>query len=142
MPRGVMSTGSDSTTESLRIKIERIDHVALVVRDLQTSKKWYGEMFGFKSLDNNPASPYVGNDNVKLALLQIAEGSTFTPPVSQGARACHFAFGADRSTFESYRTRLDGLNIRYEELTHSDSQSIYFSDPDGYMIEVTTYETG
>ena len=137
-----MSASSDSAAESLRIKIEKIDHVALVVRDLQTSKKWYGEMFGFQSLESNAASPYVGNGSVKLALLQIAEGSTFTPPVSQGSRACHFAFAANRSTFESYRARLDGLKLRYEELTHSDSQSIYFSDPDGYMIEVTTYEVG
>ena len=134
-----MSNRSDSAAESSRINIGRIDHVALVVRDLQTSKKWYGEMFGFESLEN---SPYVGNGGVKLALLQIAVGSTFAPPVSQGARACHFAFGADRSTFDSYRVRLDDLNMRYEELTHNDSQSIYFSDPDGYLIEVTTYETG
>ncbi len=137
-----MSTRSDGGLQSSRINIERIDHVALVVRDLQTSKKWYWEMFGFESLESSPASPYVGNASVKLALLQIAQGSTFTPPVSQGARSRHFAFGADRSTFESYRTRLDDLKVWYEELTHSDSQSIYFSDPDGYMIEVTTYQTG
>ncbi len=118
----------------------RIDHVALMVRDLQASKRWYAEMFGFESLESSPTSPYVGNDTVKMALLQIAEGSTFTPPVGQGARSCHFAFGADRPTFEAYRSRLDDLNMPYEELTHSDSQSIYFSDPDGYMIEVTTYE--
>ena len=137
-----MSARSGCAAESSRIRIEGIDHVALVVRDLQTSKRWYCEMFRFESLESNPASPYVGNESVKLALLQIVEGSTFTPPVSHGARACHFAFGADRTTFESYRARLDDLNMRYEELTHSDSQSIYFSDPDGYMIEVTTYETG
>ena len=136
-----MSTGADRSAKSSRINIEKIDHVALVVRDLQTSKRWYAEMFGFESLESSPTSPYVGNESVKLALLQIAEGPTFAPPVSQGARACHFAFGADRSTFESFRARLDGLNVRYEELTHSDSQSIYFSDPDGYMIELTTYET-
>ncbi len=135
-----MSARGDGAAESSRIYIERIDHVALVVRDLQTSKRWYGEMFGFESLESSPTSPYVGNESVKLALLQIAEGSTFTPAVSQGARACHFAFGADRSTFEAYRSRLNDLNVPYEELTHSDSQSIYFSDPDGYMIEVTTYE--
>lgn len=137
-----MSTRSDGAAESSRIKIERIDHVALVVRDLQISKQWYGEIFGFDSLESSPASPYIGDESVKLALLQIAEGSKFTPPVSQGARACHFSFGTDRSTFESYRARLDGLKIGYEELTHSDSQSIYFRDPDGYMIEVTTYEAG
>ncbi len=136
-----MSIRSDNAAEFSRINIERIDHIALVVRDLQTSKKWYREMFGFESLESSQTNPYVGNDNVKLALLQIGEGSTFTRPVSQGARACHFAFGTDRSTFESYRTRLDDLNMRYEELNHSDSQSIYFSDPDGYLIEVTTYET-
>ncbi len=135
-----MSTRSDCAAESSHVSIERIDHVALVVRDLQTSKRWYGEMFGFESLESSPTSPYVGNESVKLALLQIAEGSTFTPAVSQGARACHFAFGADRSTFDSFRIRLDELTMPYEELTHSDSQSIYFSDPDGYMIEVTTYE--
>ena len=60
--------------------------------------------------------------------------------MNQGARACHIAFRTDRGRFEEYERRLTREGIKYEKLTHSDSQSLYFSDPDGYLLEVTTYE--
>ncbi len=124
------------------LRAESVDHVALVVRDRTRSKEWYGEMFGFEALDGgqNPDSPYIGNDSTKLAILQIADAANFIPPVNQGSRACHFAFGTDRAMFEKYQRRLTELGIAYEKLIHSDCHSIYFSDPDGYLIEVTTYE--
>lgn len=124
----------------MHLKVERLDHAALVVRDLAASKRWYSEVFGFEPLDTSPNTPYVGNAATKLALLQAGDISRFAPPASQGARACHIAFRTDRETFIEYQERLPEMGIQYEKLTHSDAQSIYFSDPDGYVLEVTTYE--
>ena len=126
------------------LRAEGVDHVALVVRDRARSKKWYSEMFGFEALDGgqNPDSPYIGNDSTKLAILQIANVTDFKPPVNQGSRACHFAFGTDGAMFEKYQRQLTEMGIEYEKLIHSDCESIYFSDPDAYLIEVTTYEIG
>lgn len=122
------------------LKVERFDHAALLVRDLAASKIWYRDVFGFEPLDTSPNTPYIGTAVTKLALLQVGDVTGFASPVSQGARACHIAFRTDRETFLEYQRRLPGMGIHYEKLTHSDSQSIYFSDPDGYFLEVTTYE--
>ena len=65
--------------------------MSLVVRDSQTFKKWNGEVFGFESLESGPTCPNVGDEGVKLALLQIAECFAFTHLACQRARACHFA---------------------------------------------------
>ena len=125
---------------ALRQTVQGIDHVALLVRDLRASKKWYGETFGLESLDSDPTSPYVGNESVKLALIEGPKDSRPIGPVSQGPRACHFAFRVVRAAFNSHQRRLTSLGVTYERLTHADCESIYFTDPDGYMVEVTTYE--
>lgn len=127
---------------SEQLNVSGLDHAAIVVRDLAKSKRWYAEMFGFGPLDPEagPDSPYVGNATTKLALLEANEERTYVAPVIQGPRACHVAFGADAATFVAYQQLLLGRQIAYEKLVHSDCQSIYFSDPDGYLLEVTTYE--
>ena len=120
-----------------------LDHIALVVTDVEVSISWYREIFGFEPLKEvNPGSgaTYIGNEHTRLALLQADEGSRFTPAVNQGPRGCHFALGVDGATFEAYERGLAGLGITYEKLTHAESQSLYFSDPDGYMVEATTYD--
>ena len=120
-----------------------LDHIALVVTDVESSIAWYREIFGFERLeDNNPGSgaTYIGNEHTRLALLRPSEGSSFTPAVNQGPRACHFALGVDGATFKAYESGLAGLGITYEKLIHAESQSLYFSDPDGYIVEATTHD--
>ena len=138
-----MVSGKAGPFGETRPTVAGIDHVALVVTDVEASKRWYREIFGFEPLkDVNPGSgaTYIGNEHTRLALLQTSEGSRFTPAVNQGARACHFAFGVDGATFEAYERGLAGLGVTYEKLTHAESQSLYFSDPDGYVVEATTYD--
>jgi len=54
----------------------------------------------------------------------------------------HFAFRADRANFETARRELaaKGIVVSYQD--HDISHSIYFSDPDGHRLEITTYEPG
>ena len=122
--------------------IERIDHIALVVTSVETSVAWYLDMFGFESFGTSSGSSvtYVGNSSIRLAMLEASDESPFSPPVNQGARACHFAFRTNGAGYVGYQNKLDREGISYDKLTHIDSQSIYFSDPDGYVIEVTTYD--
>ena len=126
------------------MSVERINHAALVVRDVNASVKWYKTWLGFDLLGSgqNASPQYIGNDKTKLALLQADSSVDFTFPANQGAQGCHVAFRTDSETFKEYERRLAQADVEYEELVHSDAHSLYFSDPDGYVLEVITYELG
>ena len=57
------------------------------------------------------------------------------------AHILHIALRVDRRNFEAAtdRARLSaGSSIRFSD--HGIAHSIYFEDPDGYRLELTTYE--
>jgi catechol-2,3-dioxygenase len=51
----------------------------------------------------------------------------------------HFALALDRANFEQARRDLDRLGIAYEVWDHGICDSLYVSDPEGHLIELTTY---
>lgn len=122
--------------------LEAIDHVALSVQDVERSAQWYVDVLGFERQHDdiwsgNPV--FVGKNNTAVALFPVrAEGSS----KASGPRILHFAFRATRSNFLTAQQELTDRKIRFEFQDHEISHSIYFSDPDGHEIEITTYELG
>jgi catechol-2,3-dioxygenase len=51
----------------------------------------------------------------------------------------HIAFRATAENYLNAKNKLRLLRIPYEEQDHVISESIYFEDPDGYQLEITTY---
>jgi catechol-2,3-dioxygenase len=84
--------------------------------------------------------PYVTNGKVNVALLPVRDGQQFTPPSHQGPRGCHAAFSASGDSFLAFIERFQREGVPFEMLLHGYCRSIYFEDPDGYVIEVTTYD--
>ena len=125
-----------------RPTVQGVDHIALTVSNTDASRDWYAAMFGLTRVltDDGAPTQYLVNENTKIALLPVQEGAKFVPPVSQGPRACHAAFGVSGDTYNEYKSHLNEQGIGFEELFHADCRSIYFSDPDGYVLEVTTYD--
>ena len=52
----------------------------------------------------------------------------------------HLAFRADRENFAKVRVELERRGLRVEFQDHGISHSIYFHDPDGHELEITTYD--
>ena len=52
----------------------------------------------------------------------------------------HLAFRASRANFQAAREELKDRGIRFEFEDHEIAHSIYFNDPDGHKLEITTYE--
>ena len=52
----------------------------------------------------------------------------------------HLAFRADRENFIAAQDELKKRGIKFEFQDHEISHSIYFYDPDGHQLEITTYE--
>jgi catechol 2,3-dioxygenase-like lactoylglutathione lyase family enzyme len=123
-------------------KLEQLDHVAITVRDLDQSKEWYVETLGmehrFPDLwDGVPVMLGLGST---LIALFPAEGEAQPSATHPAVRVAHFAFRANRANFETARRELATKGIETSFQDHDISHSIYFSDPDGHRLEITTYE--
>ena len=124
------------------MNLQAIDHVALSVGDVQRSAQWYIDVLGFERQRGDVWGDYpvfVGKNDAAIALFPIRkkEDSGSTPAAT---RVLHFAFRADRKNFLSAQEELKSRGIEFEFQDHQISHSIYFDDPDGHEIEITTYE--
>jgi len=124
-------------------KIEALDHVALSVRDIERSARWYADVLGFKRehegmWDGVPI--FVGNGDAAIALFPACEEIGSTSHDRAAVRTLHFAFRADRENFLRVQDELKKRAIAFDFQDHEISRSIYFRDPDGHQIEITTYE--
>ena len=127
----------------LPVQLEGIDHVALAVRDVERSAQWYIEVLGFEhrhkdAWDGVPT--FIGKGTTAIALFPLRHESRSTSPSRGGVRMLHLAFRADRKNFLAAQRELKERGIKFEFQDHEISHSIYFHDPDGHELEITTYE--
>jgi len=123
--------------------LRRIDHVALTVRDVERSIAWYRDVFGLERRHEEiwgdyPVMMFAGD--TALALFQARGPIQDAPDHGSTAIMRHLAFQVDRSNFMKAQETLRSLGIAFSFEDHSISQSIYLRDPDGYELELTTYE--
>ena len=125
------------------MQLEGIDHVALGVRDLERSTKWYIEVLGFERLHEgiwNGVPTFIGKGNTGIALFPANSTAKSRPSTHRGIRMLHLAFRANRQNFVAAQRELEKRGIKFEFQDHEIAHSIYFSDPDGHQLEITTYE--
>jgi catechol 2,3-dioxygenase-like lactoylglutathione lyase family enzyme len=116
-----------------------LDHVALSVRDQAASERWYGEVLGLERVHQEAwgdVPVMLVSEGTGVALFRARAGEDGKPAV----RILHVAFRVDRAAFEAARSELEarGLEVTFQD--HVVSHSIYFRDPDGHQLELTTYE--
>ena len=125
------------------MQLEGIDHVALAVRDVEQSAQWYIDVLGFERRydgmwDGIPT--FIGTGNTAIALFPMRDGHPKSPARISGIRMLHLAFRANRENFLGAQQELKKRGIKFEFQDHEISHSIYFRDPDGHELEITTYE--
>ena len=122
---------------------EGIDHVAIAVRDVAASARWYQEVLGLRRLHEEVWGDFpamVGAGTTAIALFPVT-GETPKPRPDRDTIAMrHVAFRVSRLNFDTAKQRLAGLGMEFHEQDHQIARSIYFSDPDGHEVELTTYE--
>jgi catechol 2,3-dioxygenase-like lactoylglutathione lyase family enzyme len=124
--------------------LEQLDHVALTVADVERSMRWYRDVLGFEKRhdewDTEPAMMCIGSTCVALFESKRAESP---PPAGHDMVALrHLAFRASREMFERAQVELGERGIEFSFMDHETAHSIYFADPDGHRLEITTYELG
>jgi catechol 2,3-dioxygenase-like lactoylglutathione lyase family enzyme len=124
------------------MELEGIDHVAMSVRDVERSAQWYIDVLGFERRyeemwDGVPV--FIGKGTTALALFPVRSRSTLSGPPAD-IRMLHLALRANRQNFLAAQEELKRRGIKFEFQDHEISHSIYFRDPDGHKLEITTYE--
>jgi catechol 2,3-dioxygenase-like lactoylglutathione lyase family enzyme len=125
------------------MQLEGIDHVALAVRDVERSANWYVDVLGFERQYQEVwggIPTFIGKGNTAIALFPLRDSDSKSPARSSGIRMLHLAFRANRENFLGAQQELKKRGIKFEFQDHEISYSIYFSDPDGHELEITTYE--
>lgn len=126
---------------SERVDIAHIDHVAIAVTDVERSTEWYCDVLGFDrrhpEWGTSPTMVCAGETCV--ALFPV-EGSPSPVPGRDAIAMRHLAFRVDRAGFERAQDELRERGIAIEFMDHETAHSVYFEDPDGHRLELTTYE--
>jgi catechol 2,3-dioxygenase-like lactoylglutathione lyase family enzyme len=134
-------------------RVLQIDHVELFVPNRREAARWYQQALGlqvvpeYQNWEEDPRGPLmISSDggNTKLALF---EGD---PQRDRPTAGFHLvAFRVDAAGFKQFVDRLHDLRLtdhRGRPVTrelvadHDKAYSIYFNDPYGHRLEVTTYD--
>jgi catechol 2,3-dioxygenase-like lactoylglutathione lyase family enzyme len=120
-----------------------LDHVAIGVADVERSRRFYVEVLGLERVHEAWDVPVVmaaRGTGVAIFSHELHPSSAPARAEAPAVRILHIAFRVDRAGFEQARSALAeaGLEVRFSD--HGISHSIYFRDPDGHQLELTTYE--
>ena len=133
----------ESSNRDAEMKIEGIDHVALTVKDVEHSIEWYQKVLRLerryqKAWGNRPAMLCAGT--TCLALFEADDRQPTPVPDHSPLAMRHLAFRVNRENFEKAQQELAEAAIKFRFEDHGISHSIYFQDPDGHNLEITTYD--
>jgi catechol 2,3-dioxygenase-like lactoylglutathione lyase family enzyme len=138
-----------------QFRVTQVDHVEFFVPDRYEAAAWYGRTLGFEIVAelehwaDDPSGPLMiatEQGGTKLAL--------FSGEPQRGRATAGFhrvAFRVSRQRFEAFLTHIREnpvCNDKGEEVQelpvtdHGAAWSVYFHDPHGHRLEVTTYEVG
>ena len=123
------------------MQLEGIDHIAMGVRDIERSANWYIDVLGFERLHHgmwNGVPTFIGKGATGIALFPATEEPKKS--AHREIRMLHLAFRADGKNFHAAQRKLEKHGIKFEFQDHEIAHSIYFRDPDGHQLEITTYD--
>jgi len=126
----------------------RFDHLAIPVYDAPRTLQFYTEVLQLPlvdalSGDDWGGKPWLmmffGTGGGQLLALCALYGARPSHPDGLPSDVRHYAFSVDTAAEqEQWKTRLREHGIAFSEEDHGTQHSIYFADPNGIVVEVTT----
>lgn len=122
----------------MRPTLAGIDHIHIHVASWEKAEIWYRELLGFKrmealmswAVDGGPLTLESPGGKVHLALFEREEHT--------GSSA--IAFAASGQEFLDWKLYLQSKAVELRVADHALAFSLYFSDPDNNLHEITTYD--
>jgi catechol 2,3-dioxygenase-like lactoylglutathione lyase family enzyme len=125
-------------SRGMSVRTEGLDHVAIAVSDLDRAEAFYRDVLGLERVHEEWDPPRVlasGGSGMALFPAGMHDDDVVGAP-----GILHFAFRVDRAAFEAAQSELSERGIDFRFSDHGAAHSVYFSDPDGHRLELTTYE--
>lgn len=149
-----MPPGRDAADSSESgIRVLQIDHVELFVPDRQEAARWYQRVLGLEIVAEyqlwaaDPGGPLMISSDGGSTKLALFAGEPQGPKPTSGFHLVAFRVTADG--FIGFVQRLGDLKLKDHRnrfvttdsvVDHDKAYSIYFTDPYGHRLEVTTYD--
>jgi catechol-2,3-dioxygenase len=125
------------------VEVKELGHLVLYVRNLERSRRFYGEILGWKEISGEqlgfPAAAFSsGRTHHELLLIEVGEAAT---PIPRGRRVGLYHFGlkigeTDEALREA-RSQLAAAGVKMVGTAdHLVTHSLYIEDPDGNEIEL------
>lgn len=131
----------------MTIHTSGVHHIGLTVTDIERSKAFYQELFGWKEVGAEPQFGYVFLADDKNFVTLWQESKSGYTKASAGLH--HFALavgGADELVQAEQILRKKGVRIHYDRIVplHDGAREaeLYFYDPDGIRVELFSPEGG
>ena len=135
------------------MRVHSIDHVELFVPDRYEAASWYRSALGLEIV--RPFETWAADSRGPLMIatadgagkLALFEGPASDTPATHGFR--RVAFGVSGDDFLRFIKEIAARDVRnkdgaalnsIEVVDHELSYSVYFYDPWGHALEVTTYD--
>eukprot|EP01104_Vermistella_antarctica_P020589 TRINITY_DN886_c0_g1_i1.p2 TRINITY_DN886_c0_g1~~TRINITY_DN886_c0_g1_i1.p2 ORF type:complete len:150 (-),score=10.61 TRINITY_DN886_c0_g1_i1:43-492(-) len=130
------------------VLVQGIDHVAVCVENMDAQIQWYSDVIGLEhrfadhpDFGKDPAMMCSGNTCVAL----IPPSSPTCEPLDNRRTGKthvldHIAFRMDRFNFDRAVKDLPRYGIHPKVENHGIQESMYFPDPEGNTVELTTWE--
>jgi catechol 2,3-dioxygenase-like lactoylglutathione lyase family enzyme len=130
---------------AMAFSVSQIDHVEVFVSDLDRSLQWYGNVLGLVEVRRwDPEPVLIGAGDTYLALFLARSGLPNihgAKPIPPPYRWHRVAWRVTAEGLGEAIRHLQGHRIKLRgPVDHGGSVSIYFDDPDGNPLEITTYD--
>ena len=126
------------------MKLARIDHVAVSVKDVVKAKDFYSRILGLPEIPrpnfNFPGVWYKLGE-VMIHVIQKDDNGDHANRANLSAQDAHLAFFVEQvEELEKIIQKVESEDIPWYELENAPSglRQVFFKDPDGHMIEIVT----
>ena len=121
------------------MNLKTIDHVAISVKSLEDSFRWYSQVLGFQLFHKFTRTWMIERDGMKIGLMH-RPAATAVDDLDNKLAIQHIAFGVTNNDFQLAVDTLQVSGIEFEGPEDTGiAFSLFLSDPDHHTVEITSY---